>query len=121
MSAPHESIFSAVSGRHDAYVKAINDNLPPDTPAGKKFDAGKPDYTLLPFKALQEVVEVLGFGAIKYGRDNWRGVAKLRYVAAAFRHLIAIASGSVIDEESGKSHAAHLACCALFLSELNSK
>jgi hypothetical protein len=120
MNHPRESIFSAVAGKHDAYIASINASLPPDIP-GKKYDAGKPDYTLLPFKALEEVVAVLGFGAIKYGRDNWRGVAKLRYIAAAFRHLVAIASGSEIDEESGKSHAAHLACCALFLSELRNK
>lgn len=106
-----------------AYVKAIEDRHPPDTKnveEGIKHDQGKLDYTLLPFKALEEVVEVLGFGTIKYGRNNWQKVERQRYVAAAFRHLIAIAKGEVLDEESGKSHAAHLTCCSLFLGELGS-
>ena len=85
---------------------------------GLKFDGGKSDYTLLPFNALEEVVQVLGFGASKYGRDNWQNVERQRYIAASFRHLVAIAKGDVLDEESGKAHAAHLACCALFLGEL---
>lgn len=90
------------------------------TTEGRKFDHGKPDYTLLPFGALQDVVKVLGFGAVKYGRDNWQAVERQRYVAAAFRHLVAIAKGEELDEESGMPHAAHLSCCSLFLGELGS-
>lgn len=109
----------------EEYFRAINAKMPPDPPGeygvgfnalgGKKFDGGKPDYTLLPFEALEDTVKVLGFGAVKYGRDNWQKVEPQRYVAAAFRHLVAIAKGEEFDEESGLTHAAHLACCALFL------
>ncbi len=53
--------------------------------AGRKHDAGKADYSLLPFEALEQVVRVLDFGANKYGRDNWKRVenAEHRYSAAA--------------------------------------
>ncbi len=53
--------------------------------AGQKYDTGKPDYSLLPFEALEQVVRVLDFGAAKYGRDNWKRVenARNRYSAAA--------------------------------------
>jgi len=44
---------------------------------GVKYDSGKPDYTLLPLDALEQVVEVLTFGAAKYDRDNWKKVDKL--------------------------------------------
>ncbi len=32
---------------------------------GRKYDTGKPDYTLLPWDAVEEIVKVLDFGARK--------------------------------------------------------
>lgn len=87
---------------------------------GRKFDAGKLDYTLVPFEGLDEVVKVLMYGAQKYERENWRHVpeAQQRYAAAAFRHLTAHLRGEAIDQETGLSHLAHLGCCVLFLLAL---
>jgi hypothetical protein len=87
---------------------------------GRKFDAGKLDYTLVPFEGLDEIVKVLMFGAQKYDRDNWRHVtdAAQRYQAAAFRHLTAYAKGEHTDPETGMSHLAHMGCCILFLLSL---
>lgn len=84
---------------------------------GLKFDTGKPDYTLLPWNAVEDVVRVLDFGAKKYARDNWKHVAdhKNRYLAAAFRHLAAYTQGQETDPETGLSHLAHASCCILFL------
>ena len=82
---------------------------------GMKFDAGKLDYTLLPWDGVEEVVKVLEFGAAKYARDNWKKVESPRYVAAAFRHLVAYARGERFDQETGLSHLAHACCCLLFL------
>ena len=84
---------------------------------GKKFDSGKLDYTLMPWKALDWVVKVLEFGAVKYGVDNWKLVpnARRRYTAAAYRHLNAIVEGEWLDKESGLPHAAHATCCLLFI------
>lgn len=130
-----EELFAMHPAQVVEYSKLINDKVPADPPGehsgsfndaeidnlfpaaegGKKFDSGKPDYTLLPFEALEDTVKVLGFGAVKYGRDNWQKVERQRYVAASFRHLVAIAKGEEFDEESGLTHAAHLTCCALFL------
>ena len=66
---------------------------------GIKYDGGKPDYSLLPFNALEEVVRVLTYGAAKYSRDNWKLVEphKERYVAAALRlrHAGGAAGGEV--------------------------
>ncbi len=84
---------------------------------GVKFDNDKPQWSLLPFKALTEVVEVLTYGAKKYAPDNWKKVpnAKQRYIDASFRHLTAYASGEKLDSETGKSHIAHALCCLLYL------
>ena len=85
--------------------------------AGIKFDGGKPQWSLLPFKALKEVVDVLTYGAKKYAPDNWKKVpnAKQRYIDAGFRHFTAYASGEKLDSETGKSHLAHALCCLLYL------
>ena len=91
----------------------------PDTPmkTGVKFDQDKPQWTLVPFKALDEVVKVLTIGAKKYAPDNWKKVpnARQRYIDAAFRHMSAYAAGEKLDAETGKSHLAHAVCCLLFL------
>ena len=84
---------------------------------GVKYDKDKPQWSLLPFKALTEVVEVLTYGAKKYAPDNWKKVpdAKQRYIDASFRHFTAYIGGEKLDSETGKSHLAHALCCMLFL------
>lgn len=89
--------------------------------AGKKNDAEKTRWDLLPIKSIEAVVRVLQHGAKKYGSDdNWKRVpdAKRRYYAAALRHLFSWWCGEKADPETGESHLAHLICCALFLMEI---
>lgn len=85
--------------------------------SGIKFDNGKPRWSLLPFKALAEVVDVLTYGARKYAPDNWKKVpdARTRYVDAALRHFTAYINGEKNDSETKMSHLAHAICCLLFL------
>ena len=94
-----------------------------DIAVGRKFDAGKVDYTLVPWDGLEEVVKVLEFGARKYARDNWKHVegGEQRYQAAALRHLIAYSQGEKVDPETGLSHLAHAGCCLLFLLSLEKR
>lgn len=89
----------------------------PTSDAGRKFDTDKPDPTLLPPKALLEVVRGLTVGARKYDRDNWHRVpgARIRYMAAALRHLLAYQSGERLDPETQVNHLALAACSLLFL------
>ncbi len=85
-----------------------------------KHDQGKLRYHLLPAKALRLVVDVLTRGAVKYEEENWRTVKdwRKRYTSAAMRHLEAYRMGERADPEWGLPHLAHLACCVLFLLEL---
>lgn len=89
----------------------------PIAKAGVKYDSGKPQWSLLPFRALTKVVEVLTYGAKKYAPDNWKRVpdARRRYIDAGFRHFTAYATGETHDPETGKHHLAHAVCCLLYL------
>lgn len=84
---------------------------------GRKDDAGKPRWDLLPIGAVREVVRVLTHGADRYGDDNWRRVedGRRRYYAAALRHLTSWWEGERADPDTGFSHLAHAASCLLFL------
>jgi hypothetical protein len=84
---------------------------------GKKLDDGKLDYSLVPWRSMDEVVSVLMFGAKKYARNQWKQVpdARRRYLSAAYRHLNAVAENAEKDEESGLHHAAHAICCLIFI------
>lgn len=88
-----------------------------NTRAGQKDDAGKLRYGLVPTKALRQIVEVLEFGARRYGEGNWMKVAsgKRRYTEALLRHVYAWMDGERVDPDSGKSHLAHAGCCIVFL------
>ncbi len=46
---------------------------------GRKADAGKPRLSLLPWRAVQQIVAVMEFGAAKYGADNWQRVPEERW------------------------------------------
>lgn len=88
---------------------------------GMKFDGEKPDYSLVPFGALDEVVKVLTYGAKKYDRFNWEKVEDIRYQAAALRHISAYMQGQKYDPETGINHLAHAVCSLLFLVEFDKK
>ena len=88
---------------------------------GVKHDHKKPDYSLVPFGALDEVVKVLTYGANKYDRFNWEHVERHRYEAAALRHISAYMQGKKNDDETGINHTAHAICNLLFLLEFDNK
>lgn len=102
---------------------------PPEAPVGKKYDAGKPMYALVPANALEEVVAVLTAGAVKYNEplseENWRKVDSpfFRYYSAAMRHMEADRKGELIDVDkvnpdgsiSKGTDCYHLACAVASL------
>lgn len=75
-----------------------------------KFDDNKPDPTLVPPKATLAVAKALGYGAKKYGRNNFRQEPRLsreRLMAGVMRHLLADIDGERLDPESGLPHTWH--------------
>lgn len=81
-----------------------------------KYDAGKPDFSLHPPVALEEIAKVWSFGEKKYAAHNWcKGFTWRRPAAAALRHIFAWLGGEDADPESGLSHLAHACCCLMML------
>jgi hypothetical protein len=104
------------------YIKSIqamagSDGKEVKPSLGVKFDKDKPMWSLVPPGPMEEVVEVLTYGANKYSPDNWQHVddPDTRYFNAAMRHIWAWRQGEQFDAESHKSHLAHAVCCLLFL------
>ena len=86
------------------------------TDEGRKDDADKLPWDLLPADAVEEIVKALDFGARKYAAHNWcNGMRWGRVFAALMRHMWAWWGGEDKDPETGLSHLAHAGCCCLFL------
>jgi hypothetical protein len=83
---------------------------------GRKDDAEKPQWALLPWGPLEVVVQLLTLGARKYAPDNWKRVpdAERRYLDAATRHLAEVHKGNLIDPETNLPHMAAVVCNGLF-------
>jgi hypothetical protein len=91
-----------------------------DEPAGEcrksAESAAKPRLELVPYDCIEEIAEVLTYGANKYEANNWtRGARWGRYFAALLRHAFAWWRGEDKDPETGFSHLAHVGCNLVFL------
>lgn len=85
---------------------------------GKRFDTGKPKFSLIPPYPHQQIAKVLTMGAEKYEDRNWeKGMKWTRCIDSLERHLNAFKSGEDLDPESNLEHMAHLAVNAMFLIE----
>ena len=120
-----DTAFETSTETKKRFTEMFSDVLPVKPQEATKFDDNKLDWTLVPYDALEEVVRVLSFGAVKYnekGRGpstwNWSkgtGLGKWRTLAAILRHLTAYLKGEVYDPETKLNHMAHVCCGALFL------
>jgi len=88
---------------------------------GRKDDAGKLRYDLVPPDALAELVRVYTVSLAKYPERNWeQGISFGRVFAALMRHAWAWWRGEENDPEDGLPHMAHAAwnCMALLAYQL---
>lgn len=80
-----------------------------------KHDQGKPDFTLIPQAALEEIAKVFTYGAEKYGVFNYSfGTNYRRYVAAANRHINSWLRGNNIDT-IGTNHLSNAAASLMMV------
>jgi hypothetical protein len=84
-----------------------------------KFDENKTPFGLVPPEALAQIADVLGFGAEKYGVNNWRvdgpTTSWVRTYSSVQRHLNKWHAGEDIDPESGYTHLSHAATQIMIL------
>jgi hypothetical protein len=75
---------------------------------GTKNDSDKPDLSLVPLAAIEQIAKALMYGERKYHRYNYlKGFNSNRLIAATLRHVLAWQNGEDLDPESGLSHLAH--------------
>lgn len=82
-----------------------------------KLDKGKLRVDLVEPEFIEDVADVLTYGAEKYADNSWQDIPNAvdRYYAATMRHLLAWRKGEQVDKESGKSALAHAATNLMFL------
>ena len=88
---------------------------------GSRDNGEKPPITMVleATYAIEGIARVLQFGAKKYGRRNWmKGLKYTEIMDSSDRHELALLRGEDTDSESGLPHADHIACNALFLSQM---
>ena len=77
---------------------------------------------------IDAIAEVREYGSMKYGGlENWRKVEEDHYYHALMRHVVAMCDArfnskskeTMLDSESGLSHAAHAACNLMFILEID--
>lgn len=88
---------------------------------GIKYDDAKIMVDLVVPQFIEGVAQIMTFGAQKYGIDNWKkpGVAKRRWIAALYRHILAYHRGEMYDLESGLHHLLHASANCMFLHYLD--
>ena len=82
-----------------------------------RFNDGKRKYSLIDFKALEGMVQVLEYGSLKYSPGNWKkGLPTNEIFESMMRHLVELQAGNELDEETGLHHTGHVLCNAMFLA-----
>jgi hypothetical protein len=89
-----------------------------------KYDQDKPNIALIPPEVIEEVATVFGFGAEKYGANNWRDdgdkTVWSRTYSSLQRHLNSFWQGEDLDPESKQRHLAH-ACTQLMILMIHTR
>ena len=85
----------------------------------KRYNEGKPDYTLIDFKSLLPLVEILTYWTEKYERDNWKlwgeKMSEDEIKKSLARHTLAYLDGEDTDPESWVSHIGHIMANCMFI------
>ena len=98
-------------GTGQGTIGGIGDVNSNEKGSGARYNAGKPDFSLIPLSTLEDEARVWGYGKNKYVAWNWaKGMPWSVPLACALRHLAAWQSGEDIDAESGLPHLAHAMC-----------
>lgn len=74
-----------------------------------RLNEGKPRWSLIDYKSMEPLIQVMTQGAEKYGLGNWQiGLDLVEIQESAQRHLAAMMNGELKDKESKELHAGHV-------------
>lgn len=97
----------------DLFEQGLEDNAK----QALRYNQGKVNWSLVDFKSLEPMVDVLAYGTKKYSRDNWRiGMPATQIIESMLRHTFALLKGERLDNESLCKHIGHIQCNAMFLA-----
>lgn len=81
----------------------------------QRFNTNKPKWSLVDFKSLIPLVDVLEFGAKKYDVHQWKqGLNREEILESTYRHLIELMDNQELDEESKLHHTGHVMANMMF-------
>jgi hypothetical protein len=87
---------------------------------GNKADGGKVRVDLVDPLLVESAANAMGFGAEKYGENNWRsGISQSRLYGALLRHIFSYWQREDQDPESGLSHLDHAAAMLMMLIRMH--
>lgn len=87
-----------------------------------RYNEDKRKWSLVHFKSIEPMVEVLEYGAKKYAPENWKkGLDKKEILESMMRHLASLMDGDTLDEDSKCKHIGHIMCNAMFYEYHNNK
>lgn len=82
-----------------------------------RYNNEKLKWSLVDFKSLEPLVEVLEFGAKKYAPNNWKlGLDSTEIVESLLRHCFEYLEGHRTDKESKERIVGHILANAMFLA-----
>lgn len=89
---------------------------------GLRYNKGKLKWSLVDFKSLTPLIQVLMFGAEKYAPNNWKkGLDKTEILESLQRHLGELLNNKEYDDESKLHHIGHIMANAMFYSYFRNK
>lgn len=82
-----------------------------------KLDENKPRFSLIPPEVLEEIINVLEYGAKKYHVNSWKETPDLlvRDLDSAMRHIMSWQMKEIFDPETDLHHLAHAICQLMFM------
>lgn len=87
-----------------------------------RYNEKKHKYSLVPESLIKAASRGLGYGCIKYERDDWRSGGKWTEVMdSLLRHTFAFLDGEDNDQESGLCHIDHMSANLAFLADFKEK
>jgi hypothetical protein len=100
----------------DPFISELERQKGEEEKRALRYNQGKLKWSLVDWKCLEPMVEVLEVGAQKYESHNWKkGLPVTEVSESLIRHMFAFMNGEDNDPESGKSHLGHVMCNAMFL------